>query len=168
MKKVVLFLCMAAVLSQSLKAQIITNNDRVESNFAVTMFPCGFGVGYEQRIGKHFSLTGRVGMDPMSWDYNITFANAIVSKESAWSISLEPRLYVNYERRARLGKSTSHNSADFVALKIGTIAGVPNVAPYYGIRRALNKHIYNELALGVNFLYILPLPLIQYRIGISF
>ena len=127
-------------------------------------------MGYEQRIGQFFSLSGNVAMVPYSWDYDIALLGYAASTASSWCIELEPRYYFNYERRSRLGKSTQYNSADFIALRVGVLPllEVPLISPYYGIRRAFNKHIYNELALGLNFYSILPLPLIQYRIGISF
>lgn len=109
-------------------------------------------------------------MLPYNWDYSFALGEYAAATASTWCIELEPRYYFNYERRVRLGKSTQYNSADFVALRVGVMpmAEVPVISPYYGIRRAFNKHIYNELALGMNFYSILPLPLIQYRIGVSF
>lgn len=146
------------------------------SNHSFSLQIVGIEYGYEQKLGGSFSMVFRAGLVPSGLSYFCDLYNTSFSFKSSLGITVEPRFYTNFGRRARLGKSTFKNSADFVALKIQS--SMPkgldiSLTPMYGIRRVWGKHWFGEFSAGgrIGFTWgsgIYIAPHIQYRLGFVF
>ncbi|MBQ9818745.1 MAG: hypothetical protein IJM60_00510, partial [Bacteroidales bacterium] len=111
-----------AVSSHSLSAQVL-----------------GLEYGFEGALASRFTLIGRVGMVPTGISYSSSIGGSTSAHFAVgFGVTLEPRIYTSFDRRARLGRSTYMNSSDFVSFKTQYIwAGDSCFAftPLYGIRR---------------------------------
>lgn len=142
----------------------------IESLFNVQAGVVGIYANYETPLSTRWALRAEVGLDLWYYDAYV-FTETSISRDKgtflAPDISIEPRWYYNIEKRARKGKHTENNSANFVTLavkyypdlfKIGgpDYLHVPNqisFIPKWGIRRAIAKSNFNyELGIGVGYL----------------
>lgn len=165
----------AKSVSKAIDTIVIASEKPVAvSNHSFSLQIVGIEYGYEQKLGGSFSMVFRAGMVPSGLyfygDYHLTE----LQFSSSLGINIEPRFYTNFGRRARLGKNTFKNSADFVAIKIQGVLSGPfdfSLTPMYGIRRVWGKHWFGEFTAGgrvgiQNGLYLAPY--LQYRFGFVF
>ncbi len=156
------------------EAEVAVPSVDAVSTHSISAQIVGLEYGYEQRLGGDFSMIFRAGLVPASNSFSHDYlGNQSMSFTSTLGVNIEPRYYTNFNRRARLGKTTYKNSADFVALKVGaSIPGglVCNVTPMYGIRRVWGKHWFGEFTSGINLnlTYWSAGFHLQYRIGFVF
>lgn len=185
MKRLKLLILLAAMTSAKALAlpatetaadTIIVSSEKPKavSNHSFSVQIVGIEYGYEQKLGGSFSMVFRAGMVPSGLYYFGNYHKTEFTFTSSLGINIEPRFYTNFGRRARLGKSTFKNSADFVAIKIqGALSGPFDfsITPMYGIRRVWGKHWFGEFSVGgrigiMNYLYLAPY--LQYRFGFVF
>lgn len=153
---------------------VSSEKPKAVSNHSFSLQIVGIEYGYEQKLGGSFSMVFRAGMVPSGLYYFGNYTQTEFAFKSSFGINIEPRFYTNFGRRARLGKSTFKNSADFVAIKIqGALSGPFDfsITPMYGIRRVWGKHWFGEFSVGgrigiMNYLYLAPY--LQYRFGFVF
>lgn len=153
---------------------VSSEKPKAVSNHSFSLQIVGIEYGYEQKLGGSFSMVFRAGMVPSGLYYLGNYHKTEFTFTSSLGINIEPRFYTNFGRRARLGKSTFKNSADFVAIKIqGALSGPFDfsITPMYGIRRVWGKHWFGEFTAGgrvgiQNGLYLAPY--LQYRFGFVF
>ena len=138
---------------------VSSEKPKAVSNHSFSVQIVGIEYGYEQKLGGSFSMVFRAGMVPSGLYYLGNYHKTEFTFTSSLGINIEPRFYTNFGRRARLGKSTFKNSADFVAIKIqGALSG-------------WGKHWFGEFSVGgrigiMNYLYLAPY--LQYRFGFVF
>ncbi len=155
-------------------AMVSSNKPTAVSNHSFSLQIVGIEYGYEQKLGGSFSMVFRAGLVPSGISYFCDLYNTAFSFKSSLGVTVEPRFYTNFGRRARLGKNTFKNSADFVALKLqGSMPGGLDLSltPMYGIRRVWGKHWFGEFTAGCRIgfgsgMYLAPH--IQYRLGFVF
>jgi len=126
----------------------------------------------EMELSPQWFLRSELGLDygfGGGGSYNefngigITEGAAVVA-----SVSLEPRLYYNLEKRRKNGKNVYANSANFIALRTNfypgwlvTAQNKDKVAytqqisftPYWAIKRTLGKHLTFEAGAGPGYLH---------------
>ena len=142
----------------------------VESLFNVQAGIVGIYANYEMPLSTRWALRAEAGLDLWYYDaYKYNGTSVIKDKGTFFApdISIEPRWYYNIEKRARKGKHTENNSANFITLTVKyypdlfKIGGpdyiyVPNqisFTPKWGIRRAIAKSNFNyELGIGIGYL----------------
>ncbi len=166
-----------------------TKDVNTVSTHSISLQIIGMDYGYEQRLGGDFSMVFRAGIMPNSlliYQYN---ADMNYQFTMVLGVNIEPRYYINFNRRTRLGKSTFKNSGDFVAMRMQVGFGdgsyiIPDgddyrfgskvkysITPMYGIRRVWGKHWFGEFTVGVNLAYkdsFFWSPHLQYRFGFVF
>lgn len=155
MKKITLLL-VTIVLSQTAFAQ--QTDASLEKNlFAWEVGLLGSWVTYEQQLGDQLVVNAQLGLDGgffgSSGDFNYAFVP---------TISIEPRWYYNFNRRAIKGKKVINNSANYFALdgtyvsdlfvitnEEGTEA-VPTflLLPKWGLKRTLGQRVTFNFAVG--------------------
>jgi len=147
----------------------------IVSNHSLSILTtAGFEYSYEQRLGGRFSLIGRLGIESWSTTFEKTPASLDFNTTMNPTIAIEPRFYTSINRRAALGRNTSYNSSDFVAMPIQAIFGDYYVAlaPQYGIRRTWGKHWFCEGSFGVEILSdfesLCASPSARFRLGFKF
>lgn len=124
---------------------------------------------YETKLDRKITLLSELGFE-LGFSTK-EFNNPDIEDQKATVITpyitLEPRLYHNLDRRTKLGRNTSHNSANYFALSTKYYSGttpilntgdfnfVPSVSviPKYGIRRAFAKNFNYEFSGGVGYQY---------------
>ena len=162
---------------------------RAVSNHTVSLQVLGLEYGYEQRLGGSFSMVFRAGLVPAGVLYYSDYINTAASFAMKLGAGVEPRCYTNFGRRARLGKSTFRNSADFVSVKIqcalGGVFGIyddsgtpglsspvdVSLTPMYGIRRVWGRNWFDEFSAGARIGWqsmFYAAPYLQCRIGLVF
>ena len=169
----------------------------VESNFSLSGTVIGLEAGYEQHLGRKTSLTlrggyhsavvaGEILVDGQDPYYSKppygSHANTQINRTKLYyasrpGISLEGRYYTSMDRRARMGKRTDLNSANFVAFRAGSYLLPRNrdnvdfdLKAMYGIRRVYGRHFFIEpvFGIGYNFYVNEGYPIINARLGFSF
>ena len=147
------------------------------SNHSLSAQLLGLEYSFEGALASNFTLIGRAGMVPTG----ISFTNSIGGETQAhfavgFGVTLEPRIYTSFDRRARLGRSTYMNSSDFVSFRAQYIwAGGSCFAftPLYGIRRTTGDHWSHEFTFGPCLAYpsesdLVLSPHLQYRLVYMF
>jgi len=165
-------LVLVCLLGYNTNAQtepIISSNGSVQSLFNVQAGAVGIFGSYEAALSTRWALRTEVGLD--LWSYNAYRYNGMNIEEDKGVfltpiLNLEPRWYYNIEKRARKGKHTGNNSANFLTLsvkyfpdlfKVGgpDYVSVPNIisfTPKWGIRRAIAKSNFNyEAGIGIGY-----------------
>lgn len=172
MKKIFLALAFFG-LAKTATAQVTVdepvNNGYVESYmFNVQAGTFGAWVNGEWALSKHVALRAEVGLD--LWFYD-TFWTDESGSVLAPSLNVEPRWYYNIEKRARKGKHTNNNSANFLGLAVRyypdlfVIGSAPDYIhipdqmsfiPKWGMRRSIAQSNFNyELGLGIGYIWML-------------
>lgn len=126
---------------------------RAVSNHSFSWSPfLGLEYSYEGAVSDHWTLIGRVGITP-------TGMYAWSGEESTHieflhfpAVTFEPRWYFSLEDRARDGKRTTGNSANFLSLRnslLFTVDGpVIRMIPMFGIRRTAGRSFFHEFTVG--------------------
>jgi hypothetical protein len=103
------------------------------------------------------------------------------------TVTIEPRFYYNLDRRGKLNKKTSNNSANFFSLKTSYASDLFAISNYdiivdnhitaipkYGIRRGFGKNFEFEFSAGIGYGYNLESKIsdtvldLGFRIGYRF
>ncbi len=174
-----------------------TLDPAVQSLFSLSGTYIGLEAGYELRLGRKTTLSLRGG-----WHSAVVAGEILVDGQDSYydnppygshaytqfnehrlyfssrpGLSLEGRYYTSLDRRARMGKRTDLNSANFVAFRAGTYI-LPrdrdiisfDLKAMYGIRRVYGRHFFIEpvFGIGYNFNFSEGYPIINTRLGFSF
>ncbi|WP_264536675.1 hypothetical protein [Flavobacterium sp. N1736] len=145
---------------------ISQNKETLEKSiFVVETGFLGFWVNNETRLISNLSLKSELGLDAGF------FGGASDSKIGTVLVpifALEPRYYYNIGKRARNNKTTSNNSANFIALNLkyqsdlfiisnNNVDGISNISiiTKWSIRRNLGNHFHYETGFGLGYRYFL-------------
>lgn len=137
----------------------ITKAQNLSVEKSITGIQTGFlGVwGFNEfKITNKFVLRTELGLNSGFGDNGTIDVMAPV-------LVIEPRTYYNINKRAKKGKNTKNNSANFFAITArfnpdwfvisrNSNENVPNqilIAPKWGIRRNINNHFNYELGIGL-------------------
>jgi hypothetical protein len=148
------------------------------SNHSISAQVLGLEYSFEGALASNFTLIARAGVVPTG----IAFSSGILNSTYAHfnvglGLTLEPRIYTSFDRRARLGRSTYMNSSDFVSFRTQAIWAADGVCfaftPLYGIRRTTGDHWAHEFTFGPRFAWageedLTISPHIQYRLVFMF
>nr|WP_299337550.1 hypothetical protein [Allomuricauda sp.] len=145
-----------------------------KSFFGVQVGLIGLWVHHEARLVESIVLRSELGFDMVGFFRDDVFAsnpeNAVGGPFFAPTIALEPRWYYNLERRSKENKSTTKNSASFIALEtkyypdLFLLTGAPDgtqlaeqlaICPRWGIKRTVAKNFTYELGIGYKIYYVL-------------
>jgi len=112
--------------------------------------------GYnEAKLGPNWALRSELGL----FDYY----GVLFGLRFEPVLTVEPRWYLNLNRRLRNGKSIANNSGSFIAFRtsfrpdVFDIPAVPNddvvnpsiaIIPYFGVRKPIGEKLNYELGLG--------------------
>jgi chromosomal replication initiation ATPase DnaA len=125
----------------------------------------GFWINNETRLVSNLSLKSELGLDAgfFGGASDTKIGNVLVPV-----ITLEPRYYYNIEKRARNNRTTSNNSANFIALNLkyqpdlfvvsnSNVDAIANISivPKWSIRRNLGNHFHYETGFGLGYRYFL-------------
>ena len=146
------------------------------SNHSLSAQILGVEYSFEGALGGNFTLIGRAGLVPTG----IMLASSISGTFNAHfnlaaGLTLEPRFYTSFDRRARLGRSTFMNSSDFVSFPLQALWAsegfVFSFTPQYGIRRTTGDHWAHEFTFGPRFAFfddVAISPHVGYRLVFMF
>ena len=148
-------------------------------NQSVSATIVGLEYGYEYPLGEIVSLIGRVGFQPstLNFNYSHRLSECDFNFTSMAGVTLEPRVYTSFYKRARQGRNIYMNSGDFISFRFSAAVGFDGVGdvsltPVYGIRRVFMAHWFHEFTVGPSFGYLAKelycSPYIQYRLGFLF
>ena len=122
----------------------------------------GVWVSHEAGLSNSLVLRTEVGLDGFG---------SIGAEEDIFglapTINIEPRWYYNIAKRARKGRNTEHNSANFVGLSAryapdwffitgdeGNVYNQVYIVPKWGLRRNIGKSRFNyEFDLGIGYAF---------------
>lgn len=153
------------------------------SNHSISMSTSlGVDYTYEQKLAKCFSMVFRGGIGTSGiWVINAEMDSFLLQGHFSYpaaNSSIEPRLYTNLRHRQILNKTTYNNSADYIALRMTGARGIISkstefcLVPMYGIRRALEEHIFGEFTIGAGATWfrssLFIKPHLSLRIGYAF
>lgn len=141
-----------------------TNHLVAKSIFGVQTGVLGVWANHELGLSNTIALRSELGLDTGLFGglYYKNNVNFILYP----TLTLEPRLYYNLQKRLDKGKTITKNSGNFVALKIhyapdwftitnysGKISIAENYAMYakWGIKRIIGKHFTYETGLGFGY-----------------
>lgn len=153
------------VLTSATKS-ISQNKETLEKSiFGVETGFLGFWINNETRLITNLSLKSEIGLDAG------IFGGASDTKIGTVLVpvfTLEPRYYYNIEKRAHNNKTTSNNSANFIALNLkyqpdlfiisnNNVDAISNISiiPKWSIRRNLGSHFHYETGFGLGYRYFL-------------
>ncbi len=148
-------------------------------NHSISATVVGLEYGYEQPLGEIVSIIGRVGFMPntLNIDYSHKWSECGIHFTSAPGLTLEPRVYTSFYKRARQGRNIYMNSGDFISFRFTAAVGFDgkgdvSLTPVYGIRRVFLAHWFHEFTVGPSFGYLSKelyfTPYLQYRLGFVF
>lgn len=123
----------------------------------------GAWVYNEIKLNSEFTLKTEIGLDA-GYSYS-DFRSPKSQYVLIPSLSVEPRWYYNLKKRAKKGRSTTNNAANFLSLKTTynpnwfaitnsnnlNFASVFRIIPSWGIRRDLGANFDFDLRLGVGY-----------------
>jgi len=156
MKKKILFTCL--IMSVNYLSSQQTSVEK--SIFGIQ---AGFGIWAhnEFRLSDDIAFRTEIGFDGAIWDGMYYESTGFLL---APSISIEPRWYYNFEKRASKDKRTDGNSANFLTLKFWyhpdwfvisnqdvTSVSDFSIIPTWGIRRNLGQHFNFETGVGLGY-----------------
>lgn len=135
-----------------------------KSIFGIQTGFLGVWIHNELGLTNELSLRGELGLD-----FGIQGNSNSTTTAMIPSLRLEPRWYYNLEKRAKKGKKTSKNSANFWALNINynpdwfVISNQDNInvistlafIPKWGIKRTIGNHFTYEAGLGIGTFIVL-------------
>jgi len=162
------FFSLTAAIAQTEVTDAPAGGTVEKSLFNVQTGAVGLWVSNEFGLSDRWALRTEAGMDLFYYDSFWTDESGTVL---APSISIEPRWYYNIAKRARKGRHTANNSANFVTLAVEFFPDwflvgdapsylyIPNqisFIPKWGMRRAIAKSNFNyELGIGIGYLQYL-------------
>ena len=146
------------------------------SNHSLSAQLLGVEYSFEGALASNFTLIGRAGLVPTGIALVSSIAGTFDSHfNMAAGLTLEPRIYTSFERRARLGRSTYMNSSDFVSFPLQALwvgeGFVFAFTPQYGIRRTTGDHWAHEFTFGPRFAFfddVALSPHVSYRLVFMF
>lgn len=136
-----------------------------KSVYGVQVGVLGFWAHHEARLQNTISLRTEVGFDTGLFSSNSDYSGTDVGVVFIPTISLEPRLYYNLQKRFDKGKNITKNSGNFVGLRLNyrpdwfTLSNVSetsvadNIAiiPKWGVRRTIWNHFTYEIGAGLGY-----------------
>lgn len=147
------------------------------SNHSVSAQVLGLEYGFEGALLSNLTLIGRAGLVPTGIEYASGMLSGTYGQfHVGLGLTLEPRFYTSFDRRARLGRSTYMNSSDFLAIRNQLVWGKDAlcfvITPLYGIRRTTGDHWAHEFTIGPRLAYAGGdpnlSPHVQYRLVFMF
>ncbi|SEN91077.1 hypothetical protein SAMN05216436_1254 [bacterium A37T11] len=135
---------------------------------------------YEARLGRKTSLALKAGVGfGVTYD---SYDGGQIDGDFWPYLMADYRYYYNLDKRVIKGRSTSHNSGNFVALSAWYSNQIPNplsigkeyawsAGPVWGIQRTYWNRVNLKLAFGMGVVKregenIIPWPMIDYSLGI--
>jgi hypothetical protein len=138
-----------------------------QTNTSVTLNTFGAGINYESAWGQRGSIIARAGLIvPVMGNNWVGDFNYSLNPE----VGVEARLYYSLDNRAKKGKNTGLNSADYLSMDcryiFGPIASDIHdfwgnhydenlrgllISPNWGMRRVYGGHWVFEFSPGLNF-----------------
>ena len=160
-----LYLILAVILFTTQESRTQENNSVEKSMYGVQAGFLGFWAHNEARLKRNLSLRSEVGFDTGIFSSNADYSGTDVGVIFTPTISLEPRLYYNLDKRVKKGKNISKNSGNFVSIKLNyrpdwfTLSNVDNttiadniaIIPKWAIRRTHWDHLTYELGAGIGY-----------------
>lgn len=140
----------------------------------------------EARLSEKFSLRSQLELYPSIWGGDMYSKTGFALTPA---ISLTPKFYYNLQKRKDLGKNTSNNSGNYVALKVEYIpdwfvisntkdihvSETISIVPTWGLRRNFAKNFNYEFKAGLGVGKILKkgystqvIPDLSFKIGYDF
>ena len=147
------------------------------SNHSISAQIVGVEYSFEGALLSNLTLIGRAGLVPTGAEYYSSMLGATDAQFSVGlGLTLEPRFYTSFERRARMGRSTYMNSSDFLAVRNQLVLTANAlcfvITPMYGIRRTTGDHWAHEFTFGPRLAYAGGdpnlSPHVQYRLVFMF
>ena len=149
------------------------------SNHSLSAQLLGLEYSFEGALASNFTIVARAGLVPTGVSLTSTLDGlSSLHFSMAAGLTLEPRIYTSFDRRARLGRSTYMNSSDFVAFRGQCLwAGGEDLAlvltPLYRIRRTTGDHWAHEFTFGPRVAWVGEgdpafSPHVQYRLVFMF
>ena len=156
---------------------IIRGGGFAVSNHSISAQLLGLEYSFEGALLGNLTLIGRAGLVPTGVQY---YSSMLGSTDANFSfgvgVTLEPRFYTSFERRARMGRTTYMNSSDFLAIR-NQVVWAPGalcfvITPMYGMRRTTGDHWAHEFTFGPRLAYAGGdpnlSPHVQYRLVFMF
>lgn len=147
------------------------------SNHSISAQVLGLEYSFEGALLSNLTLIGRAGLVPTGVNLYTSMLGATDAHFNVGlGLTLEPRFYTSFERRARMGRTTYMNSSDFLAVR-NQIVWAPEalcfvITPMYGIRRTTGDHWAHEFTFGPRLAYAGGdpnlSPHVQYRLVFMF
>ena len=147
------------------------------SNHSLSAQILGLEYSFEGALAGNFTLIGRAGLVPTGIQYATSLMGSTYAHfATGLGLTLEPRIYTSFDRRARMGRTTYMNSSDFVAFRTQWVWAGDGSAwvftPLYGIRRTTGDHWAHEFTFGPRLSCVGEeynfSPHIQYRLVFMF
>jgi hypothetical protein len=143
----------------------------------------GVCINYERHLSKLFTLKSEVSFEFGFGSINGFVPDGYPNNYYAFTptVRLEPRYYYRFNRRVDLGKKTSYNASDFLAItakyipNLFTISnvrglGVPSgvsLIPKWGIKRTIGDRLNFEFAFGFGIVHFFDRPLTRAGFGLD-
>jgi len=161
MKRGITVLLFSILVSQICIAQ--DDQKSLEEGLAsINIGAIGAWIDYEKPISNQLTISTQLGMEGGFFGGGGDF-NYVLTP----TISVEPRFYYNFNKRARKGKKTINNSANYIKLDAAYAPGLftfsnenvevntqLNLIPMWGLRRAIGKRLNFEFAVGYGIAFI--------------
>jgi hypothetical protein len=127
-------------------------------------FP-GLMLNNESRIAEQIALRSEICISGTYWQSSSLFNDNNSGYAIAPILSVEPRWYYNLMHRAKNGKRTEFNSANYLSLKTSLIPGFTisshnttvyksfGFIPTWGITRSLGRNFTFETSIGAGYMF---------------
>jgi hypothetical protein len=176
-----------------LTALLICGYSYSQDTATLNKFVTGVQIGFigadiynEARISDNISLRTQISLNPSIWGGD---AYSETGFALAPSISVAPKFYYNFEKRAGKGYNTKNNAANYFSVKLEympdwfVISNAKNIhvnemvslVPNWGLRRNFASNFNYELRLGLGIGKILKegydlqaIPDISFKVGYDF
>jgi hypothetical protein len=145
----------------------------------------GADIYNESKIADNFVLRSQFTLNPSIWGGNFYDKTGFALTPE---ISVSPKYYYNLSSRAEKGKNSSHNSGNYIALKVGYLPNwfvISNsdisvnesliIVPSYGLRRSFSKNFNYEFRVGLGIGKVLKgnsgvqaYPDLSFKVGYDF
>jgi hypothetical protein len=160
MKKIILFLLLLCPVVSSVYAQQVEKNLwSVQAGFP------GILINNESRLSEQVALRSEICFTGSYWQSSSSFTGNNSGYAVAPIFSVEPRWYYNLQHRAKKGKRTEFNSANYLSLKTSLVPGLTILSrnttvyqalgfiPTWGITRSLGNRFTFETSVGAGYMF---------------
>lgn len=161
MKKTITILA-AVAFSNFYNAQDMQNTTVEKSLTGVQIGFLGADLYNEARLSDKVALRSAISLNPAIWGGDIYPKTGFAFYPA---LSLQPKYYYNIEKRAKDGKNTNHNSANYLSLDVKYIPNwfvisnydnistrnILGVVPTWGLRRSFSENFNYEFNAGLGY-----------------